>query len=727
MVINKSNYKKAEKKVVQIYNYINNLRILRCVGESLTTIIPVILISTFMLVLLNFPSTAYQQFIKTACNGKILSMLNFVYHATYDMLGLYMTIGLADSVNRRYGKESHRFSVIIVSTVSFFIFSGALSEMVVFNPDLLGPKNTPSAVICGVVSAYLYILICRKVVFNSKRYVDGITTDFVSLIASLLPMFLIFEIFACFNVVLNHLGYSSFYALFNKKIAAAFADFSHTCRGLIHFELIQNFLWLFGIHGSDVLSEAKYQLFDSAMNANLQRVSIGKPPTVILTGTFIDVFVLLGGCGSTWSLVLAILLFSKNKNDKYLARVSAIPMLFNINELVILGLPIVYNPVYVIPFLLAPVVNICVSYLATIAGIVPICSTKVAWTTPIIIGGYLATGSISGVVLQIVNILIGILIYMPFVKISDKLKMISAHEKVKNLENILKESEESREAIELLTLPGEAGRMARTLSYELSQYIEHSELTLYYQPQFNEKRKLIGAESLLRWHHDQYGLIYPPLVFCLAEEMGRLTELEKKVFKTVFENLYELLKYKEDDNFHISINVTGITIQTDEFEEFLTQLHYDFPGRSSNVLIEITEQATLKVDDRFIERLQRIKALGYTFAIDDFSMGNTSIKYLQSNVFNIIKLDGGISRDIFNTRSREIISSISRLTQELDVKTIAEYVETEAQRKALEEVGCNIYQGYLYSPAIPLSKFIELGKAAKEEATVDNDPETVTE
>ena len=182
----------------------------------------------------------------------------------------------------------------------------------------------------------------------------------------------------------------------------------------------------------------------------------------------------------------------------------------------------------------------------------------------------------------------------------------------------------------------------------------------------------------------------------------------------MFKTLEELLKYKEDDNFHISINVTGITIQTDEFEEFLKNLHIIYPGKCRNVLIEITEQATLRVDEGFIARLSRIKELGYTFGIDDFSMGNTSIKYLQSNIFDIVKLDGGISRDVFNARSREIIYSIARLTEGLNIETIAEYVETEEQRKALENAGCNIYQGYLYSPAIPLDKFKELVEAGNE-------------
>ncbi|MBR5766351.1 MAG: EAL domain-containing protein, partial [Lachnospiraceae bacterium] len=96
-----------------------------------------------------------------------------------------------------------------------------------------------------------------------------------------------------------------------------------------------------------------------------------------------------------------------------------------------------------------------------------------------------------------------------------------------------------------------------------------------------------------------------------------------------------------------------------------------------------------------------------------------SIKYLQSNIFDIVKLDGGISHDVFNARSREIIYSISRLTEGLNIETIAEYVETEEQRKALQNAGCMIYQGYLYSPAIPLQKFKQLMEEKHDEPVGD--------
>ena len=122
-------------------------------------------------------------------------------------------------------------------------------------------------------------------------------------------------------------------------------------------------------------------------------------------------------------------------------------------------------------------------------------------------------------------------------------------------------------------------------------------------------------------------------------------------------------------------------------------------------MVEITEQATLLFNEELVERLSRIKEMGYRLAIDDFSMGNTSIKYLQTNVFDIVKLDGSLTKDIlYNDRTKDIIASITKLSHNFNIQVIAEFVETKEQRNALEKVECYLYQGYLYSPAVSLDK-----------------------
>jgi len=299
------------------------------------------------------------------------------------------------------------------------------------------------------------------------------------------------------------------------------------------------------------------------------------------------------------------------------------------------------------------------------------------------------------------------MIYGPFVKMYDDVIDNSTREKLQHLVDILKESEGSKKPIRLLSMKNTYGNIARNMMDELERWIRDKEVMLYYQPQYNFKRELIGAEALLRWKHPMYGDVYPPLAIKLAEETDELMELEKGIFRRIAMDMEHTLQMFEKLK-HVSVNVTGTTIQKDEFEDFLIALNKEYPGVCQHILIEITEQAALRIDSLFIEKLSRLRELGYSFGIDDFSMGNTSIKYLQSNAFCMVKLDGEICKDILNNeRSKEIIASIAHLTQELGIDVLAEYVETEQQRQALEEVGCYLYQGYLYSPAITMESFYD--------------------
>ena len=103
--------------------------------------------------------------------------------------------------------------------------------------------------------------------------------------------------------------------------------------------------------------------------------------------------------------------------------------------------------------------------------------------------------------------------------------------------------------------------------------------------------------------------------------------------------------------------------------------------------------------------LDSLKEMGVTFAIDDFSMGETSINYLKDNIFAKIKLDGSPAKGLFmHQNCREIIRSITSLASTLNLQVMAEYVETEEEREVLHEIGCDCYQGWLYSPAVFLDK-----------------------
>lgn len=700
--------KRKTPDLVQMYSGMADIKTVQCIKNSLIMLLPVLLVGAFALFFQSLPIPAYQSFVKSFLSGAVYTFLGYVYSATFGVLGLYMAVSVAfNYMQSRMATQAYGYGVIVTSLVCFFIFNGICGSAE-FSMKSLGAEGMFTAIVCALSASFLYDKIARKTNRFVRFFSDGADDAFHAMLSTIVPTISVILIFAGINLILSKVFHvSGFQMLFTNLLNYIFESRDRSLGTALLFEFLSGVMWLFGVHGNNVLESVAQDIFVPAISINQEQLALGMPATEIYSKTFFDVFVVMGGCGTTWCLIIALLLFSKRKSGRNLAKLAVPPGLLNISEIVIFGLPVVFNPIFMIPFLLAPVVCVLISSAAMQLGLVPVPINQVEWTTPIFLGGYLATGSIAGSLLQLVNLVVGVLIYAPFVKLFDEESVRNAKQKIQKLVDVLVSSEESRKPVELLTLHDDAGAVAKILAQDLQDLIEKKQLTMYYQPQFDADGSCIGAEALLRWRHDIYGMIYPPLTVKLAAETKRLQELEENVFLAVVKDV-DRLRSVLGDGARISVNVTGETVQLDEFEEFLRQLQKDFPEQCAHIAIEITEQATLLIDNTLIERLTRIRDMGFELEIDDFSMGSTSIKYLQTNVFSVLKLDGALSRGVLsNPRSRDIVASIIKLSQEFGISVLAEYVENEEQRKALEDVECRMYQGYLYSPAVSVEELEE--------------------
>lgn len=710
--------KKAEDTGVKVgllnraFIRMNDIRVFRCIKESLIMIVPVIMIGAFALLFKSFPFTGYQEFIKSFAGGILYTIFSYMYQATYGMMSVYMVASVAMCyASSEKNSGGYFFGPVTVSLCAFWILSGVCIDGKA-DFDVLGVNGIFTAMVSSVSASMLFCYIQRKFQIGNKLYARGADDIFNNMMKYLVPIIIVVLIFCILDVIICELfGISSFQEMYVLLIQKLFADMGCNLWSALFYILIEHILWFFGIHGANVLNVVDDMMFEAAALKNQELIAMGQMPSEIYTKTFFNTFVLMGGCGTTICLLLAILFLGwKRKKNRTLTKLALVPTLFNINEIVVFGLPIVFNPVLLIPFFLAPMVSLIISAAATKYGFVPIVINDIEWTTPILISGYKATGSLNGVWLQLVNLAVGTLIYCPFVRMMDQENEIVGRKNLNELEKALQLSEETRKPITVLNAKDGTGVVARLLADELEDQIGNQLPTIFYQPQYNEHGECIGAEALLRWQHPVYGLIYPPLIMKIAEELGMLVELEKDIFRAVVCDM-DRLKCILGNDIKISVNVTGGTIQQDEYERFLGSMAEQYPQYHDNILIELTEQESLKIDDEFIARLTRIKNLGYKLGIDDFSMGNTSIKYLQTNVFSLIKLDGALSLDVLeNARSQGIVAMIAKLSKEFDIQVLAEYVETEEQRKILEEIGCCMYQGHLYSPAINIDELQELEK-----------------
>jgi EAL domain-containing protein (putative c-di-GMP-specific phosphodiesterase class I) len=413
-----------------------------------------------------------------------------------------------------------------------------------------------------------------------------------------------------------------------------------------------------------------------------------------------------GGCGATVCLLLALLLADRSRSNRELA-LSAAPMaLFNINEVLVFGLPVVLNPILLLPFVLAPVVALLIAYGAAVSGWLPLSDRAVVWTTPVFFSGYLVAGSWRGSLIQAVILAVGTGIYLPFVRLADNLRQRQASFMLRELTATFKENEKTGAENAYLNRGDNLGIIAKSVINQLLLDIEHQEIPVLYQPQINRLGVIVGAEALLRWKFAGEP-VYPPLAVALAKEDGCYDRLTWRIMEEACEGA----RYFRDSlnrHFRVSVNITSEQLNDPVFIQQGIAMANRL-GLNENLAFEVTEETNLR-DFQFIsQHIEVLRACGILMYIDDFSMGQTSLDYLQDNGFSYVKLDGGLVKQIAeNPRSREIIGSIVTLGKNLDFQVVAEYVENEKIRDILLELGCHYFQGYLISPAATKERVKEL-------------------
>ena len=197
--------------------------------------------------------------------------------------------------------------------------------------------------------------------------------------------------------------------------------------GIVIMYIIIMLFWMVGIHGNNMVSAIKEAILTPMIVENMNAFAAGEKAPNVFNIVMCQMFTEWGGSGVTLGLVIAIFIFGKREDNRAVATLSVVPGLFNINETVTFGIPLVLNPILDIPFVLAPCVCIIIGYVLTLIGFCPRCVVQTPWTCPPIVMGFLATGgNIMGAVSQIIVMVVATVIYVPF---------IIAYEKQQNKES----------------------------------------------------------------------------------------------------------------------------------------------------------------------------------------------------------------------------------------------------------------------------------------------------
>ena len=681
------------------------------IKTGLAMVLPILFVGSFTVLLNGFPVQAYQDFLDTFLGGVLRTLIYAVQFPTIGVLAVYLTVALNLSYMNRAeeGQRSVlRFGSLMGCLTGYFILVGFFSG----DPDysLLSGQGVFSALLAGIIGSALFSRFSALFKTKKQLFVDGADSVFNASLHVILPFLAVTLCFAVANYLITVIfDVKSVQHLFMKAVEAIFIRMHRSYFSGLLFIMLISIMWFFGIHGNNVMEGVAAELFTSI------------EPGEIVSKSFIDTFVNMGGTGCVLGLLLALVIFGKRSSTRKLSGMAFFPNVFNIGEMLVFGLPVIYNPVMLIPFILAPVVCFSNAYILTAVGFMPEVTKEVVWTTPAILSGYVATGSVRGIFVQLMNIALSMACYAPFVVMYEKKALNESSSAMNELVGILKKCEETTEEIVLTECEGNVGRLAKLLATDLevslsstSVEAENSDavspLIMKYQPQFDNTGHCIGAESLLRWNHERYGIVYPPLVIHLAKESGNLYELETYIIeKSVSDS--EAFRKCFGDKFKLSVNVTVTTLYDKRFLPFVQGLAERYKLKPGNICIEITEETELVTTEETGELIKKIRSFGYTFALDDFSMGHTSLQYLQHNQFDLVKLDGNLVKSLLsNDRTKEIINSIVYLSHSLEFKVLAEFVETEEQRAALEQIGCLLYQGYLFSPAVDKDSLVSMGE-----------------
>jgi EAL domain-containing protein (putative c-di-GMP-specific phosphodiesterase class I) len=519
--------------------------------------------------------------------------------------------------------------------------------------------------------------------------------------SSLIPGALTIFAFAGFKVITLRAGIPDIHQVIYEFLYMPFQGMGNTLPTAILYNLARHLLWFIGIHGSNALEPVMTEIYVNAMRANDWALVAGEPLPFIFTKTFFDSFISIGGAGGTLSLILA---FAVRRGDNSMTRIgeiSLLPAIFNINETLLFGLPIVLNPIFLVPFLLVPVIATITSYCAMLWGLVPIPIVEVAWTTPAFIGGCAATGSVSGGVLQLFNILVGVGVYLPFVRIAENVRRHKFNATYKALLEASGSLGDEAKA-SLVNRADDVGSISRALANDLLLSIKRGQLFLEYQPQVDCRTgRVIGVEALLRWMHPRIGRVPPSLFIPLAEEIGFIGEMGMWVCEESFRQLREW-RNRGITDVVMSFNVSVKQLDDPALPRKIMDRVEKYKLAPGDLKAEVTESTGFSTDMGHNMIVQEIRKRGVKIAIDDFGMGHTSLIYLKKFPVTTIKLDGSLVKDVATDKvSAEIIYSIGELARSMKIELLAEFVETPEQAMILSELGSSVFQGYLYSPSLP--------------------------
>ncbi|MDO5391350.1 MAG: PTS sugar transporter subunit IIC [Eubacteriales bacterium] len=413
-----------EKIIPKVMAFINTKGIM-ALKDGMVYSMPLLIIGSIFLILANFPVQAVANVLSAS---GITGLLNQAYGATFNISAMIAVMGIAYNYAKLENQEPMSGGIIALAV--FLIFQPSTIETAggdvvgnIINKDWTAGKGMIGAIIVGLLVGFAYSWFLKK---NIRiKLPAGVPAGVANAFSALIPAAVIVSVATIVQGIFTLGLHTTVIETIYKVIQTPMQGMTDSLPGAILMCFMFPFLWLFGVHGSTVVGGIMQGLLQANSLENQAILDAGKALTVangghIVTVQFVDQFINVTGAGLTIGLVFYMVVFAKSKQLRTLGRLEAVPALFNINEPLLFGIPVVMNPMLAIPFIATPVVACIIQYFALATGLCPLYgATQVPWTCPPIISGFLVGGWRSAL-LQVIIFTVSFFIYLPFIKRVDK-------------------------------------------------------------------------------------------------------------------------------------------------------------------------------------------------------------------------------------------------------------------------------------------------------------------
>ncbi len=421
-----------ERYLVPVAAKFGAQRHLVAIRDGFVGIISIAMIGAFGNLAKNLPFGPYQNFITgTTIGGHIGAIGGNLWWGSIALMSLFLAVSVGYSLAKSY--DGNGLQAGMISLCAFLVLSpqtasitpeGATEAIVGWgfvDWAYVSTNGLFTAMVVAIITTEIYIKL-SNVSWLTIKMPDSVPPAVSRSFAKLLPSLIALTIMGIIGVIISTLSNGQFMNdLLQTYLAKPLTGVADSLGGAIFVAIFVHVLWIFGLHGANIALPVVEPILMELGGRNAELVAAGATEGYhVFAGAFLDAFVYLGGSGMIIGLVIALLIASKKR--KNMIALGGPPALFNINEPMIFGMPIVLNPIYMIPFVLAPIICTITAYFAISSGFVPpVIMPKIPWITPPIFSAVMATGSLKGGVLAFINIVLSVLIYLPFVAADERM------------------------------------------------------------------------------------------------------------------------------------------------------------------------------------------------------------------------------------------------------------------------------------------------------------------